>query len=176
MKPTKVIILRSVKIPPVGGDTMFSNMEIAYETLDEAIKKVRHNKRAIHSSLGAEFFIKNYKKMEGNKKKNYDEYSNEHPIVRTHPETGKKILYVNWTYTKKIIGMGKEESDEILKQIFEHQARLDLTCRFNWTENTVCIWDNRSVIHYAIADFYPGKGLGYERVMDRIAIEGDNPQ
>ena len=72
--------------------------------------------------------------------------------------------------------MDKAESNEVLKQIFEHQARLDLTCRFNWTENAVCIWDNRSVIHYAIADFYPGKGLGYERVMDRIAIEGDNPQ
>ena len=76
---------------------------------------------------------------------------------------------------KNIIGLDKEESDEILKKIFEHQARLELTCRFTWTENTVCIWDNRSVIHFAIADFYPGRGLGYERVMDRIAIEGDRP-
>ena len=72
--------------------------------------------------------------------------------------------------------MKKEESDQILKDIFEHQAKLDLTCRFSWTENTVAIWDNRSVIHYAIADFFPGRGLGYERVMDRIAIEGDHPQ
>ena len=62
------------------------------------------------------------------------------------------------------------------KKIFEHQSRLDLTCRFTWTENTVAIWDNRSVIHYAIADFYPGRGLGYERIMDRVAIEGDHPQ
>ena len=69
----------------------------------------------------------------------------------------------------------KEESDEILNKIFEHQAKLELTCRFTWTENTVCIWDNRSVIHFAIADFYKGRGLGYERVMDRIAIEGDQP-
>ena len=174
--PTKAVILKSIKIPPVGGDTCFSNMELALETLDEEIKDKIKDKKAVHSSLGAEFFIEKYKKMEGNGKKNYDEYSNEHPIVRTHPETRKKILYVNWTYTKEIIGMDKEESDEVLKQIFEHQARLDLTCRFNWTENAVCIWDNRSVIHYAIADFYPGKGLGYERVMDRIAIEGDNPQ
>ena len=118
----------------------------------------------------------NYKYMEGNEKRNYDSYSNEHPIVRTHPETGKKILYVNWTYTKQIIGLEKVESDRILKEIFEHQARLDLTCRFSWTEDTVAIWDNRSVIHYAIADFFPGRGLGYERIMDRIAIEGDHPQ
>jgi len=175
VKPTKAVILKSLKIPPVGGDTCFSNMELAWETLDEEIKKKIKDKKAIHSSLGAAFFIDNYKGMQGHEKRNYDEYSNEHPIVRTHPETGKKILYVNWTYTKQIIGLEKEESDEILKKIFEHQARLDLTCRFNWTENAVAMWDNRSVIHYALTDFYPGRGLGYERIMDRIAIEGDQP-
>jgi taurine dioxygenase len=175
IKPTKAVILKSVKIPPVGGDTCFSNMELAWKTLDEKIKDKIKDKKAIHSSLGAEFFIDNYKGMSGHEKRNYGEYSNEHPIVRTHPETGKKILYVNWTYTKQIIGLKKKESDEILKEIFEHQARLDLTCRFNWTENTIAIWDNRSVLHYAIADFYPGRGLGYERIMDRIAIEGDQP-
>ena len=174
-KPTKAVILKSIKIPPVGGDTCFSNMEIAWETLDEKIKKKIKDKKAVHSSLGASFFIDSYKKMKGNSKKNYDEYTNTHPIVRTHPETGKKILFVNWTYTKKIIGLDKEESDEILNKIFEHQAKLEFTCRFAWTENAVAIWDNRSVIHFAIADFYPQKGLEYERVMDRIAIEGDRP-
>ena len=175
VKPTKAVILKSIKIPPVGGDTCFSNMELAWDSLDEKIKEKIKDKRAVHSSLGAGFFIDNYKKMESNGKKNYDEYSNEHPIVRTHPETGKKILFVNWTYTKRIIGLDKEESDEILNKIFDHQARLELTCRFTWTENTVCIWDNRSVIHFAIGDFYPGRGLGHERIMDRIAIEGDQP-
>ena len=174
-KPTKAVILKSIKIPPVGGDTCFSNMEIAWETLDEKIKNKIIDKNAIHSSLGACFFIDSYKKMKGNSKKNYDEYSNTHPIVRTHPETGKKILFVNWTYTKKIIGLDKEESDTILNKIYEHQAKLEFTCRFSWTENAVAIWDNRSVIHFAIADFYPGRGLGYERVMDRIAVEGDRP-
>jgi len=174
-KPTKTVILKSIKIPPVGGDTCFSNMEIAWETLDKKIKEKIKDKKAVHSSLGASFFIDSYKKMKGNSKKNYDEYSNTHPIVRTHPETGKKILFVNWTYTKKIIGLDKEESDEILNKIFEHQAKLEFTCRFTWTENSVAIWDNRSVIHFAIADFYPGKGLEHERVMDRIAVEGDRP-
>ena len=173
VKPTKAVILKSLKIPPVGGDTVFSNMELAWETLDKEIKEKINNKKAVHSSLGAAFFVKDYKAMEGNG--NIDEYSNIHPIVRTHPETGKKILYVNLTYTKQIVWLDKSESDELLKKIFEHQARLDLTCRFKWTENAVAIWDNRSVLHYAIADFFPGKGLGYERVMDRIAIEGDRP-
>jgi len=173
IKPTKAVILRSVRIPPVGGDTMFSNMELAWETLDKNIKEKIKDKKAVHSSLGAAFFVNDYKAMEGNG--NIDEYSSTHPIVRTHPETGKKILFVNWTYTKKIVGMDKKESDKTLKKIFEHQARLDLTCRFQWTENAVAIWDNRSVLHYAIADFFPGRGLGHERIMDRIAIEGDRP-
>ena len=173
VKPTKAVILKSIKIPPVGGDTMFANMELAWETLDEKIKDKVKDKKALHSSLGAEFFVNNYEGMEGNG--NHDEYSNEHPIVRTHPETKKKILFVNWTYTKNIVGMDKKESNEILNEIFKHQARLDFTCRFQWTENTVAIWDNRSVQHYAIADFFPGRGLGYERIMDRIAIEGDRP-
>ena len=172
-KPTKAVILKSIKIPPVGGDTMFANMELAWETLDENFKEKIKNKKATHSSLGAKFFLQDYKAMQGNG--NNDEYSNEHPIVRTHPETGKKILFVNWTYTKKIVGIDKKESNEILDKIFKHQARLDLTCRFQWTENAVAIWDNRSVQHYAIADFFPGRGLGYERVMDRIAIQGDKP-
>ena len=174
VKPTKVIILRSIKIPPVGGDTMFSNMEIAYETLDEEIKNKIEGKKAIHSSLGAAAFVDKYKEMEGNG--NLDEYSNEHPIVRTHPETKKKILYVNSMYTKRIIDMNKKESDEILKKIFEHQERLDFTCRFKWTENAVAIWDNRSTQHQGLTDFFPGRGLGHERIMDRIAIQGDNPK
>ena len=173
VKPTKAVILKSIKIPPVGGDTMFANMELAWETLDVSIKEKIKNKKAIHSSLGAKFFIEDYKAMESNG--NYDEYSNEHPIVRTHPETRKKILFVNWTYTKKIIDMDKKESDKILNEIFKHQARLDFTCRFQWTENAVAIWDNRSVQHYAIADFFPGRGLGHERIMDRIAVQGDKP-
>ena len=171
VKPTKAVILKSIKIPPVGGDTMFANMELAWETLDENLKEKIKDKKAIHSSLGGAFFTDDYEAMESNG--NHAEYTNEHPIVRTHPETEKKILFVNWTYTKKIIGLGKKESDQILEQIFVHQARLDLTCRFRWTENAVAIWDNRSVQHYAISDFFPGRGLGYERIMDRIAIEGD---
>ena len=173
-KPTKVIILKSVKIPPVGGDTMFSNMELAYETLNDKIKDKIKDKKAVHSSLGAAAFVEAYKEMQGNG--NLDEYSNIHPIVRTHPETGKKILYVNSMYTKKIIDLDEVESNKILKELFAHQERLDFTCRFKWTENAVAIWDNRSTQHQGLTDFFPGRGLGHERVMDRIAIEGDNPQ
>ena len=168
------LILKSLKIPPIGGDTVFSNMELALETLDEDIKKIIQNKRAIHTSNGSKFFVENYSKMESNGKIG-EQYSNEHPIIRTHPETGKKILYVNPTYTKKIVGLPDDESSDLLNNIFKHQERLDLSCRFKWTENAVAILDNRSTQHYAIADFYPGRGLGHERVMDRISIVGDKP-
>ena len=87
----------------------------------------------------------------------------------------KKIGIDNSTSTRLIIGLEKKESDKILEKIYQHQARLDLTCRFRWTENAVAIWDNRSVQHYAISDFFPGRGLGHERIMDRIAIKGDRP-
>ena len=173
VKPTKVIILRSIEVPPVGGDTMFSNMEIAWDTLDEKIKNKIKSKKALHSSLGAAAFVEKYEKMKGNG--NNDEYSNSHPMVRTHPETGKKILYVNSMYTKKIVDTEENESNQILKNIFEHQERLEFTCRFRWSKNAVAIWDNRSVLHQGLTDFFPGRGLGHERVMDRIAIEGDAP-
>lgn len=172
-KPTKVIILKSLKVPPVGGDTMFSNMEIAYETLDNKIKNKIKDKKATHSSLGAAAFTRDYKAMEGNG--NLEEYSNAHPMVRTHPETGKKILYVNSMYTKKILDLEENESEDILSEIFKHQERLDFTCRFKWTENAVAIWDNRSTLHQGLTDFFPGRGLGHERIMDRIAVEGDQP-
>ena len=106
---------------------------------------------------------------------NNEVFSNTHPIVRKNPDSNKEALYVNWTYTRVIKGMQKKESDKILNILFEHQHRLDLTCRFKWTKNAVAIWDNRSVLHYAIADYYPNKGLGYRRVMDRIAIKGERP-
>ena len=172
--PIKAVILKSVKIPPVGGDTVFSNMELAWETLDKELKKIVENRKAEHFSLGAGIFVDSYKHFESNGN-DAEEYSNHHPIVRTHPETGKKILFVNWMYTKKIKGLEENESNEVLSKIFEHQSRLDLTCRYSWTENNIAIWDNRCVIHYAIADFFPGRGLGYERVMDRIAVVGDRP-
>ena len=174
LTPSKVIMLKSLKIPPIGGDTVFSNMELALETLDEEIKKIIQNKKAIHTSNGSKFFVENYSKMESNGKIG-ERYSNEHPIIRTHPETGKKILYVNPTYTKKIVGLPENESNALLNHIFKHQERLDLSCRFKWTEGAVAILDNRNTQHYAIADFYPGRGLGHERVMDRISIVGDQP-
>ena len=102
-------------------------------------------------------------------------YTNQHPIIRTNPDSNRKTLFVNRTFTKQIVGMKKEDSDTLLKKIFDHQERLDFTCRFKWTPNAVAIWDNRSVLHYGIADFFPNRNLGYIRVLDRIAVRGEKP-
>ena len=148
-------------------------MELAYDTLDNEVKKLIEDKKAIHDSRGSEFFTKDYESMTGNG--NVKIFSNIHPIVRTNPDSQKKTLYVNSTYTREIIGMSKKNSNKILKTLFKHQQRLELTCRFKWTQDAVAIWDNRSVLHYAIADYFPDKGLGHRRVMDRIAIKGERP-
>ena len=175
-KPTKAVILKSIKIPPVGGDTCFSNMELAWETLDPKIQNKIKIKKQFIAHLEQNFLLIIINIWKVMKKEITTLILMNIQLLELILKQVKKFLYVNWTYTKQIIGLDKEESDQILKEIFEHQARLDLTCRFSWTENTVAIWDNRSVIHYAIADFFPGRGLGYERIMDRIAIEGDHPQ
>ena len=173
LQPTLAVVLKSIEIPPVGGDTVFSNMELAYDTLDVNIKKIIKNKKAVHDSRGSKFFVENYESMKSNG--NYEVFSNEHPIVRTNPDSKRKTLFVNWTYTRHIVGMDKKESTEILRTLFEHQQKLDLTCRFRWSTNAVAIWDNRSVLHYAIADYFPNRGLGHKRIMDRIAIRGERP-
>ena len=172
-EPTMATILKSIEIPPVGGDTMFANTELAYDTLDKNLKKKIEGKTAIHSSSGPENFLDNYNSMSSNKKMAV--YTNEHPIIRTNPDSNRKTLFVNRVFTKQIVGMKKEDSDTLLKKIFDHQERLDFTCRFKWTPNAVAIWDNRSVLHYGIADFFPNRNLGYIRVLDRIAVRGEKP-
>ena len=172
-EPTMATILKSVEIPPVGGDTMFANTELAYDTLDKNLKIQIEGKTAIHSSLGPGAFLENYDSMISNEKT--DVYTNEHPIVRTNPDSNRKTLFVNRYFTIQIVRMNKEDSDTLLKKLFDHQERLDFTCRFKWTPNAVAIWDNRSVLHYGIADFFPNRSLGYRRVLDRIAVRGEKP-
>ena len=142
--------------------------------IDDPDELVKNDKDGYHESIGYEY-LKSFFKKEIVEPIKY------HVLAKRYLARDKKY-YKHLSDASKISLklqggiLNKKESDEILNKIFEHQARLELTCRFTWTENTVCIWDNRSVIHFAIADFYKGRGLGYERVMDRIAIEGDQPR
>jgi taurine dioxygenase len=100
-----------------------------------------------------------------------------HPVVRTHPETGRKILFINLLFTKRIVGMAAGESDELLAELLAHATRPEFTCRVRWAADTLVMWDNRSVMHNAMADYFESRGnTGYRRVMQRVTIQGDRPQ
>jgi taurine dioxygenase len=100
-----------------------------------------------------------------------------HPVVRTHPETGRKLLFVNSGFTKRFEDMTAEESRPLLDYLFRHQRRPEFSCRFRWRKNSIAFWDNRSTLHCAIADFHGGTGRRSDvrRVMHRVTIDGDRP-
>ena len=163
-------ILCGREIPPVGGDTMFADMYAAYEGLDEKIKAKIDGAKAVHvwpdAWVGIAMKSQNLDRAEF-----WRRYPNpEHPVVRTHPQTGRRSLFVNTAFTRQIVGMEKAESDELLAFLYS-QARIpEYQCRFRWQKNSVAFWDNRCTQHYAVADFHPQR-----RVVERITICGDKP-
>jgi taurine dioxygenase len=163
-------ILRAREVPPVGGDTMFADMYAAYEGLDEEIRAKIDNATAVHvwpaawvdiamksQNLGRDEFLRLYPNPE-------------HPVVRTHPQTGRRSLFVNAAFTRQIVGMEKQESDALLALLYSQARVPEYQCRFRWQVNSVAFWDNRCTQHYAVADFYPQR-----RVVERITICGDRP-
>ncbi|RYX91793.1 MAG: taurine dioxygenase [Comamonadaceae bacterium] len=164
-------MLLSREVPPYGGDTMFANQYLAYESLSETMKGLLDGLTGISSSARADVSktredrIKSDGKGEAPK-----EYRAEHPVVRTHPETGRKALYVNVAHTAGIKGMTDEESAPLLSFLFKHQVKPEFTCRFAWEPNVLAFWDNRCTQHNPINDYH-----GFRRVMNRITLEGDRP-
>tara|TARA_B100001123_G_scaffold438846_1_gene574498 strand:+ start:5431 stop:6282 length:852 start_codon:yes stop_codon:yes gene_type:complete len=172
-KPSLGSLLYAVDIPLIGGDTLFANQYLAYETLTDAMKEMLDGLNCIHSALGifdpkgvARDHFKNMNMNPNNKA----EEEVAHPVVRTHPETGRKSLYVNVNFCKRLQGMTNEESQPILKFLFEHGRREIFTCRFQWKKGSVAFWDNRCVQHHALNDYQ-----GHRREMYRVTISGDRP-
>lgn len=163
-------ILRALEMPPVGGDTMFADMYAAYEGLDDEIKVKIDNATALH--VWPPGWVDIVMKSQNMDRKEFDHrFPNpEHPVVRTHPQTGRRSLFVNAAFTRQIIGMEKSESDELLTFLFIQATVPEYQCRFRWRKNSVAFWDNRCTQHYALADFYPQK-----RTVERITICGDKP-
>jgi taurine dioxygenase len=167
-------MLLSKEIPPYGGDTMFANQYMAYEALSDVMKRLLNGLLGISSSAKADVSktredrIKTDGKAEQGASKQYEAH---HPIVRTHPETGRKALYVNIAHTSGIVGMTDAESMPILKFLFEHQVKPEFTCRFVWQPNVIAFWDNRCVQHNPINDYH-----GFRRVMHRITLQGTKPE
>ena len=164
--PSLGSILRSIEIPPVGGDTLFANMEAAYEGLSPEMKRFAEGLTAKHDI--ARVFAKRLSKEADELRAKYP--VQDHPVIRTHPETGRRALYVNLGHTTRFDGWTEEESKPLLDFLFTHITRPEFTCRFHWTPGAIALWDNRSVQHYPVNDYH-----GHRREMHRITLQGDVP-
>ena len=158
-------ILYLTEVPPDGGgDTMFANMYLAYDMLSEPIRKFINGLTAVHDGE------KHYRGRYGNDDRGKIYPRAEHLIVRTHPETGRKCLFVNRFFTTHIVGLRKSESDAILEMLYRHIETPELSMRFKWTPNSVAFWDNRCTQHHALWDYYPHRRYGH-----RVTVCGQKP-
>lgn len=167
-------ILLAREVPEAGGDTMWANMYDAYEALSEPMKRYLDGMKALHTT-GRARFEKGYDKLteaeqERIRAERLSHDGSEHPIVRTHPVTGRKALYVNSIFTQKIVGVSSKESRAILGYLQDHLQKPEFTCRFRWRKGSVAFWDNRCTQHYAIADYGDAT-----REMHRVTVTGDRP-
>ena len=167
-RPALGSVLRAIEVPPIGGDTLFADMIAACEGLDEGIRQRSDGLTATHDfthSFGRALSPADL----AEKQKQFPAVH--HPVVRTHPETGRKILYVNPTFTSCIDGLDAAESQSLLDLLCRQATVPEYQCRFHWEKDTVAFWDNRAVQHYATSDYWPQR-----RVMERVAIVGDRPR
>jgi taurine dioxygenase len=171
-KPPMGSVLYAKEIPENGGDTMFANLYLAYETLSDPMKAMLDNRNAVNSSQKGDAAVGRQKSIDENPKDATDiQTESIHPVLRTHPETGRQALYVNRGHTVCFEGMTPQESAPILEYLFEYQIRPEFTCRFQWAPGSIAIWDNRCALHYPLNDYQ-----GQRRVMHRVTMEGDTPQ
>jgi len=170
--PPMGTLLIAREVPPYGGDTLFANLYLAYETLSEGMRRLLDPLQAINSSAKADVTkTREDRVRDGAKEDARKEYAAEHPVVRTHPETGRKALYVNPGHTVRFAGMTEAESAPILSYLFTHMVRPEFTCRFSWQPGSLALWDNRCALHNPINDYH-----GHRRVMHRITLAGDRPR
>ena len=168
-QPPMASMLYAVEIPPYGGDTIFSNQYMAYENLSDGIKKTLSELIAVNSSSKPEVSMTREDRMsEAGMELNVLDAL--HPAVRTHPETGRKALYVNKAHTTHFEDWTEQESKSLLEFLFHHQVRTEFTCRFSWEKNSLAFWDNRCVQHNPVNDYH-----GFRRIMHRVTIAGDKP-
>ncbi|MGE4089094.1 MAG: TauD/TfdA dioxygenase family protein [Immundisolibacter sp.] len=160
------------EIPPVGGDTLFANMYLAYEALSDGMRRMLEGLRAVNSSAKADVTRTREDRLadSGAKLGPGTELASVHPVVRTHPETGRRLLYVNGGHTVRFDGMTEAESAPLLNYLFAHLTRPEFTCRLRWQVGTLALWDNRCTQHNPINDYH-----GHRRVMHRISLGAERP-
>ena len=169
--PPMATMLIAREVPPFGGDTLFASGAAAYEALSPAMQAMLAPLRGVNTSAKADVTktredrIKDAPTAQSKK-----ELFAEHPVVRTHPETGRKSLYVNFGHTARFAGMTDDESAPLLNFLFTHQSKPEFTCRFAWQAGDIALWDNRCVLHHPVNDYH-----GYKRLMHRVTLKGERP-
>ncbi len=170
--PPMATMLIAREVPPFGGDTLFASGAAAFEALSPAMQALLLPLKGVNTSAKADVTktredrIKDAPTAQSKK-----ELVAEHPVVRTHPETGRKSLYVNFGHTARFAGMSEEESRPLLEFLFAHQSKPEFTCRFSWQSGDIAFWDNRCVLHNPVNDYH-----GYKRLMHRVTLKGDKPR
>lgn len=176
-EPPAAVVMRALEVPPYGGDTGFLSTVAAYEGLSPAYQSMIDGLGVVHSAtriFGSAYRAQQQRFDATSTRSDLDLEAGDrevvHPLVCRHSRTGRRHLYVNRTYAQRIDGMTVEESAPILAFLYEHCARFDLTCRVRWRANQVLVWDNRSTMHRAVADY-----AGFDRMMTRVTIAGGRP-
>ena len=164
-------LLYAKEIPPVGGDTLFANVAAAYDALSEGLKATLLNLRAVNSAENPDAAKTRVPRIESRGQTSNISTTAVHPVVRTHPETGRKALYVNGGHTVSFEGMTAEESAPLLNYIYTVQQRPEFSCRHRWQAGDLAFWDNRAAQHNALNDYH-----GHRRVMWRVTLAGDSPK
>ena len=169
-EPPMGSILRAVELPPLGGDTCFANMCAAYQALSPPIQRLIADLRAVHDitkplqkGIAAGHTVVDLAETQ----KKWPPV--EHPVVRTHPKTGRRTLFVNGNSTTRIVGLSQRENDALLPFLIDHVRSPEFQCRFRWERNSVAFWDNRSTQHFAVPDY------AERRVMHRVTVGGEKP-
>jgi taurine dioxygenase len=166
-EPPLGTILQIHVLPPVGGDTMFASMYAAYDDLSATMKSFLEPLTAMHES---EHFYRGRYADRGVDDAGKVYPRCEHPVIRTHPETGRRAIFVNHMFTRRIVGLEPGESAAVLKFLLEHVQNPYYQVRFRWEQNDIAMWDNRCAQHMAIWDYWP-----HERKGNRVTVKGDRP-
>ncbi|MEV0849167.1 TauD/TfdA family dioxygenase [Streptomyces sp. NPDC049954] len=166
-RPALGAVLQVREVPPVGGDTLWADMAAAYDNLPEELRRRLDGARAVHDFLpGFERFTP------AERLARFQEQFPpvEHPVVRRHPETGRRMLFVNSSFTTRVVGWDRAESDRVLRLLFQQAHVPEYQVRFHWQAGDVAFWDNRATQHYAVGDYAP-----HRRIAERVAVAGDRP-
>lgn len=174
-EPALGTVLHAVEVPDSGGDTLFANMVAAYNALSDGMKAMLEGVRGVNDSdaLYGGSRAAAMAKLDGMGKNNVEQaqgFVSEHPVVRTHPQTGEKGLYLSRAHTRRFAGMTEDESRPLIEFLADHAVRPEFTCRVHWEPGAVTVWDNRVTQHFALND-YQGK----RRRMRRVTLKGDRP-